>query len=240
MNCYGNMPEHSWNLTPAQAVALQRQLVTQLQQTPLAQPPVTIAGADVSFNKYSPTVFAGIIVLSFPQCVPLAYACVREDIAFPYIPGLLSFREIPPLLKAWEMLPLRPDVVMVDGHGIAHPRRMGIAAHFGLVAGIPSLGAAKKLLYGNYTEPDITAGSSAAITVPGSGEILGMALRTKNKIKPMLVSPGHLMSVNDAIEITLQTIRGYRLPEPTRQAHLLVNAFRKGELGQEEKIVAVL
>jgi len=215
---------HPWNLTPTEAIALQRKLRSEITLHPLAKKVEFIGGADISFNKFSEIVYAGIVVLRYPSLELHAHSAVISKSTFPYIPGLLSFREIPALLEAWEQLDKKPDVLMVDGHGIAHPRRMGIAAHFGLVTKWPTLGCAKKVLTGKYKDPELEKGSYTPL-IDGE-ERIGIMLRTKNKVKPVIVSPGNLLSFENALEITLNSLTTYRLPEPTRQAHLLVNKLR--------------
>lgn len=219
---------HSWELTPKEAVELQKELQDSIVLKDLPRPVQYVAGADVSFNKYEPEVYTGIVVLEYDTMKVVARSMVIDKASFPYIPGLLSFREIPSLIKAWELLPLRPDLVMLDGHGIAHPRRMGIAAHFGLLAGVPSIGCAKKILTGSVEEPDLEEGSFTPVLK--NEAVLGWSLRTKTRVKPMFVSPGHLCSLEDSREIALHCARGYRMPEPTRKAHLAVNELRRGKI----------
>ncbi len=223
---------HQWNVDPKEARKIQESLRESLVQKPLPKKIRYVAGADVSFNKYEKDAYAGIIVLSFPDLVPVEYACVKMEVDFPYIPGFLSFREIPPLMRAWDQITIKPDMVVVDGHGIAHPRRLGIAAHFGLVAGVPTIGAAKKLLYGTFSEPSLAKGDMSPIIDSKTDETIGMALRTKTNVKPMLISPGNNCNIAGAVRVIRETDGGYRLPEPTRQAHELVNRFRRGELTQ--------
>lgn len=187
-----------------------------------------IAGADISFNKFSTTVYAGIILLQFPQLIPIGYSLVKREVLFPYVPGYLAFREVPALLAAWENLQQRPDLLVVDGHGIAHPRRMGIAAHFGVVANTPTVGCAKKVLCGKYEEPPSEKGSNTPLIF--KNEVVGAALRTKNAVKPVFVSPGYRMDVRGTVEIISQCVGRYRIPEPTRLAHNIVNRFRLGEV----------
>ena len=186
----------------------------------------TIAGADISFNKYETHVYAGIIVLQLPELHPVAYSLAKAEIRFPYVPGYLAFREIPALIRAWEGLPQKPDVLIVDGHGIAHPRRMGIATHFGILANQPSIGCAKKILCGKYEEPEDVRGAISLIR--DKTEVIGAALRTRPGVKPVFVSPGHLLSLDDSLGIVQQCMGKYRIPEPTRRAHEMVNNFRKG------------
>ncbi len=206
---------------------MQQKLRSHITLTPLARTVHTIAGADISFNKYEREVFAGIAVFSYPDLTPVAERVERVHVDFPYIPGLLSFREIPALLAVWKQLPQKPDVVMVDGHGIAHPRRMGIATHFGIVAGVPTIGCAKSVLTGTYRMPGEKPGARTLLKDNATNETLGIALRTRLRAKPIFISPGTGLTLDDARAITTACLRGYRLPEPTRAAHLLTNAARR-------------
>lgn len=226
---------HEWQVTPAEAVTLQQQLRSQIRIQPLTKPPKTIAGCDISFNKFEETVYAGVVVLDLETLETIEEAGVVSTATFPYVPGLLSFREIPSLLEAWTKLKTEPDVVMFDGHGIAHPRRIGIASHAGLFLGVPTFGCGKSVLVGKYEEPAPERGSWSPMT--HYGEVIGAALRTKDKVNPVYISPGHLIDLETAISLTLQCDGsriqggrgyGYRLPEPTRRAHNLVNALRRG------------
>src|SRR5215210_6764614 len=218
---------HDWNVTPREAVELQKSLRARVRLAPLAQPIKTIAGADISFNKFSPTLYAGIVVLSLPSLEVIEEVGVVSETAFPYVPGLLSFRETPPLLEAWAKLKTEPDAVMFDGQGLAHPRRVGIASHVGLIINRPTLGCAKSVLVGKYEEPGEERGAWSPLV--DKGETVGAAVRTKRRVQPIYVSPGHLIDLEGAIDLTLRCDGGYRQPEPTRRAHLLVNALRRGE-----------
>lgn len=188
----------------------------------------TIGGADISLNLYSTTVYAGIVLLSFPQLQPIAYSLVKAETRFPYVPGYLAFREVPALLKVWEQMPQKPDVLIVDGHGIAHPRRMGIAAHFGAVTGQPSMGCAKNMLCGKFQEP--APEKNSYTTILDKGEAIGYAYRSKNNTAPVYISPGHLLGMQNSLDIIPLCLGKYRIPEPTRLAHEVVNRFRRGEL----------
>ncbi len=211
-----------------QATEIQRELRAKLnvEEHPLKM--TTIGGADISLNLYSTTIYAGIVLLSFPLLQPLAYSLVKAETRFPYVPGYLAFREVPALVKVWEQMRRKPDVLVVDGHGIAHPRRMGIAAHFGSLTGQASMGCAKKILFGKFEEPLAEAGSATPIM--DKDEQIGYAFRSKSRTAPVFVSPGHLMGLNNTLEVIRQCTGKYRIPEPTRLAHELVNRFRKGEL----------
>jgi len=194
---------------------------------PLAKEIETIAGADISFNKFEATVYAGIVVLRLPSLEVIEEVCVVSETRFPYVPGLLSFRESPSVLEAWAKLKTEPDAVMFDGQGIAHPRRVGIASHVGLIINRPTLGCAKSLLVGKYAEPARERGAWTPLL--DKGEVVGAVVRTKTNVQPIFVSPGHLIDLAGAIDLTLQSDGGYRQPEPTRRAHHLVNALRRGE-----------
>jgi len=224
-------PEEYESLSPAQAIELQKQLRNQIKIEPLLKPIQTIAGADISFNKYEETVYAGIIILSFPGLQEIAKSTIISKTTFPYIPGLLSFREVPALLLAWNQLQIKPDLLVLDGQGIAHPRRMGIATHFGLVTDTPTLGCAKSLLTGKFETLLEAAGSQSFIY--DQEEVIGAALRTKTKVNPIFISPGHRIDLEQSLEIIKQCVNGYRIPEPTRKAHLLVNQIRTQNMGDK-------
>jgi deoxyribonuclease V len=220
---------HEWTMTPREAVELQKSLRERVRVVPLKKKIRTIAGADISFNKFSPVVYAGLVVLSLPHLEVVEEVGVVSETKFPYLSGLLSFREAPSVLEAWAKLKTEPDVVMFDGQGIAHPRRVGIASHVGLWLNRPTLGCAKSVLVGKYEEPDAERGSWTELIDPKNGETVGAALRTKTNVNPIYVSPGHLIDLKSAIKLTLECDGGYRQPEPTRRAHHLVNALRRGE-----------
>ena len=221
-------PLHPWtDVTPAQAIALQQKLRPQVRIEPLTKPVRTIAGCDISLNKFEETVYAGIVVLDIETLETVEEVGVISTALFPYVPGLLSFREIPSLLAAWQKLKNEPDVVMFDGHGIAHPRRIGIASHGGLFLNRPTFGCGKSVLVGKFDEPAPERGNWSPMTY--RQEVVGAALRTKNNVNPVYISPGHLIDLPTAIDLTLRTDGGYRIPEPTRRVHNLVNALRRGE-----------
>lgn len=218
----------NWNLTPTEAVALQKELRQQVKLEPLDKETKYVAGADISFNKYSETVYAGVVVLQLPELVEVDRSLVVSKATFPYIPGLLSFREIPSLLEAWETLRHKPDVVIMDGQGIAHPRRLGIASHFGLLTNVPTVGCAKSLLVGKYAGLGNQPGDTAPII--DRSETVGFALRTKTNVQPVFVSPGHRITFDESLRLVLRCITKYRLPETTRLAHNLVNQLRTSHL----------
>ena len=218
---------HEWSLAPREAVELQKQLRERVRVVPLRKKVETMAGADISFNKFDPVVYAGVVVLRLPLLEVVEEVGVVSETKFPYVPGLLSFRETPSVLEAWAKLKTEPDAVMFDGQGIAHPRRVGIASHVGLLIERPTLGCAKSVLVGKFEEPGEERGAWTPLI--DKGETVGAALRTKTRVQPIYVSPGHLIDLAGAIELTLRCDGGYRQPEPTRRAHLLVNALRRGE-----------
>lgn len=215
-------------LTIAEATAIQNALRAKQHLAPRYTPIATIAGADISLNLHSTTIYAGIILLSYPDMRPLAYSLVRAETHFPYVPGFLAFREVPALVDVWQQMECKPDVLVADGHGIAHPRRMGIAAHFGALTGQTSMGCAKNILCGKYEEPALSRGASSIIY--DKGEAIGYALRSKDKTTPVYISPGQGLSLADSLNIAKHSMGKHRIPEPTRRAHELVNRFRTGEL----------
>lgn len=220
-------PFHAWDVTPNEAIRLQWQLRDRLQlQAPVDFAPRLVAGADVSMTRNVDLAYAGIVVIELATMTTVAEATAIAPLTFPYIPGLLSFRELPALAEAWCKLAVRPDVMLLDGHGIAHPRRMGIACHAGLLFNLPTVGCAKSLLTGRFDMPGPERGAQSPII--SRGDTIGMALRTRANVSPVYVSPGHLMDLSTAVQLILQlTPEGrYRLPETTRRAHVLVNRIR--------------
>lgn len=215
---------HPWDLSYNEAIDIQKKLSSNVVLQPFNSELKLIAGADVSYSKNSDLFFAGVIVLQLPDMNIVEESTAISEVDFPYIPGLLSFRESPVLIKAFEKLNSVPDVIMIDGQGIAHPRGLGIASHLGLLLDIPTIGCAKNILVGHYDEPEIDAGNYNPIFF--NGKVIGAVLRTKRSVSPVFISPGHKMDLTSSIDIVMKTCRGYRLPEPTRQAHLLVNRIR--------------
>ena len=224
---------HEWSLAPREAVELQKRLRGLVRVTPLAKKVETVAGADISFNKFDPTIYTAVVVLRLPTLEVVEEVGIVSETKFPYVPGLLSFRESPSVLEAWAKLKTEPDAVMFDGQGLAHPRRVGIASHVGLLIDRPTFGCAKSVLVGKYEEPGPERGAWTPLVDPKNGEQVGAAVRTKNRVQPIYVSPGHLIDFEGAIKLTLDCDGGYRQPEPTRRAHLLVNALRRGERAED-------
>lgn len=223
----GNI-NHNWNITPGEAIQIQKRLSARVQLSNTHKHYTYVAGTDVSIEQSTQMAIAGIVVIQLPALIPVAYSYAVSKIKFPYIPGLLSFREIPALLQAWKNLNISPGLVMMDGQGIAHPRRFGIACHFGLCTEVPSLGIAKKKLSGNYKEPDTYKGACQKLET--NGEHLGYILRTRAGTKPVYISPGHLIDHENSLYWVKKCMGRYRIPEPTRQAHLYVNQIRKKQV----------
>ena len=217
---------HDWNVSYDKAREIQNELRAKLilHDENIPDRIETIAGADISYSRNSKLFFAVVVILDFPTMEIIEQASFSEIVDFPYIPGLLTFREGPVLLKAFQKLNSLPDVIIFDGHGISHPRGIGLASHMGLFLNIPSIGCAKTRLVGSYNEAGNEPGDYAPLVY--NDEIKGAVLRTKKNVKPVFVSQGHKIGLEKAIGITLSSCRGYRLPEPTRKAHLAVNEIR--------------
>lgn len=216
---------HSWDLTPRAAVALQRELAGRIDTRRPLGPCRLVAGADVSYDLFSPTFYAAVVVVNVENGEVIEVQSAVRDSPFPYVPGLLTFREAPALLEAFAKVQSRPDAVMFDGQGYAHPRRIGLASHMGLWLDVPSVGCAKTLLLGESREPGPKPGAMTALR--DGKEIIGKTVRTRFGVRPVYISVGHLIDLASAVRLVLRCCRGYRLPEPTRQAHLHVNALRR-------------
>ena len=208
---------HGWRVTTARAMKIQVELAAEVSHTGSISSPRLIAGVDISVNRWAKTGTGAVVVLSYPELELVEVKVVTDRLNFPYIPGLLSFREAPLILAACEELAVTPDLVMVDGQGIAHPRRLGLASHLGLFLDIPTIGCAKSRLCGSHEEPGYEAGSYAGLS--DNGEVIGAAVRTRTGVKPVYVSIGHKVDLPSTIRQVLRCCRGYRLPEPTRLAH---------------------
>ena len=219
---------HTWDVTPREAIGLQETLrgrVVTRDETPREFR--TVAGMDVSYDRLSPWIFAAVVVLQLPALEVMDQAAARTRATFPYVPGLLSFRESPAGLAAWEALQTRPDCLLCDGHGYAHPRRFGFACHFGLLVDLPTIGCAKSVLVGEYREPGEKKGSLSDLVC--DGEVVGVAARTRDGTLPVFVSAGHRVSLRMAVELVLACSPRYRIPEPIRKAHALVNRLRAAQ-----------
>jgi deoxyribonuclease V len=214
----------SWPSNYQEAVALQEELRHKVRLVPLARPPRLVAGADAICDRAETRIFGAVAVYRYPELELVEEAGVGGDCPFPYRTGLLSFREVPILVAALARLKVRPDVVLVDGQGIAHPRSLGLATHLGLMADIPTIGVAKSRLIGEGEEPEIAAGSYKPLI--WKEKQVGLILRTRKGIKPLYLSPGHRITLPECLEITLGCVTTYRLPLPVRQADLLTRRLR--------------
>ncbi len=220
---------HSWEVSIQDAPSLQKQLAKKVRLTGGKKTPKIVAGADISMNKHSPHAYAGVILLEFPSLKVLDSFTAEGELRFPYIPGLLSFREAPILLDLFKKVRPDPDLIFFDGHGLAHPRRLGLACHMGLFLDCPAIGCAKTRLVGEYDDPLPEKGASSWLH-DKNGTVLGAALRSKDNCKPIFVSPGNRIDLDTTVQRTLQCTSRYRIPEPTRLAHNLVNEIRKKAL----------
>jgi deoxyribonuclease V len=211
-------PTHHWDVTPKQAMQIQRDLATRVSEEDRLEQVRFVAGVDVGFEgEGNKTARAAVVILDLANLQPVDSAIARMPVTFPYIPGLLSFRELPVLLRALEQTETTPDVFIVDGHGRAHPRRMGIACHLGVLLDKPSIGCAKSILCGKADEPENEIGAWSPL-LDGTEQI-GAALRTREKTAPVYVSIGHRVSLERAMDVVLKCCTRYRLPETTRYAH---------------------
>jgi deoxyribonuclease V len=217
---------HSWKVTPKQAFYIQKDLATQVELKNHLQVPEWIAGADISMNMGSQEAFAGIVVLNARTLEIDSEYFIKGKIEFPYIPGLLSFREAPLLLKLFKKVSPAPQLIFFDGQGIAHPRKLGLASHMGLLLNCPTLGCAKSRLMGTYREPGLKKGCRTRL-MDENNDIIGKALRTRDNCKPIFVSVGHQIDLDTAVHWTMKCTTRYRIPEPTRLAHIRVNDYRK-------------
>ncbi|MHA6479876.1 deoxyribonuclease V [Stutzerimonas sp. KH-1] len=216
-------PFGDWDGSPAAARALQQTLVAQLRLQDDFPPLHLIAGVDVGFEEGGSITRAAAVLLHAETLELVGSSLARIPTNMPYVPGLLSFRELPAVLQALAELPAIPDLIFSDGHGIAHPRRLGIAAHLGVVTGLPTIGVAKKLLTGEHDELDLQRGARVALRDKKTGEVIGCVLRSKDKVRPLIVSPGNRVSIATAPELVMRYVTRYRLPEPTRLADRLAS-----------------
>ena len=230
---------HSWNLSYSQARDCQSSLASKVRFTPLKKQPKLIAGIDCAFSRDGKKIIAAVVVLKLPDFAPVETANAVRKVTFPYIPGLLSFREAPACIATVKKLETEPDVFIIDGQGIAHPRRLGLAAHLGLFFDKPTIGCAKSRLTGVFEDPPQEKGTYSFLRDKESkkckasderramsDQVIGAVVRTRANVKPVFVSVGNRCMLEDAIKITLGCTTKYRLPEPTRLAHQLVSKLR--------------
>jgi deoxyribonuclease V len=213
---------HGWDLTPKEAIALQTALRGRVVRKDRIGAVRRVAGVDVGFEQDGRVTRAAVAVLDFPDLALVEQVVVRAATAFPYVPGLLSFREAPAVLAAFEEIRVAPDLILYDGQGIAHPRRFGIASHVGLLLDCPSIGVAKSRLVGEHRMPATRRGAWTPLR--DAGEVIGAVLRTRAGVKPLYVSIGHRVSLETAVRWTMACVTRYRLPETTRWAHRLASA----------------
>nr|WP_088830480.1 deoxyribonuclease V [Paenibacillus tyrfis] len=211
---------HRWNLSEMEAIELQRELAQKVITEDRLDPIHHVAGVDVAYSKNNDTLIAAIVVLELDSLKIVESVVIEDTVQFPYIPGLFSFRELPPIIKAFEKIKTTPQLVVCDGQGLAHPRRFGLACHLGILYDIPTIGCGKTKLSGNFTEPDQHRGAQSPLI--DNCEIIGNVLRTQKNINPIFVSIGHRISLATACQWILELSPKFRLPETTRQADQLV------------------
>ncbi|NWF91327.1 MAG: endonuclease V [Syntrophaceae bacterium] len=226
-------PLHPWKVSIEEAIRIQEGLKGHLILENTFSEVRTIGGADVAYSKEKGPLFGAVVVLSFPDLDILDIATSEGEISFPYIPGLLSFREGPVLIKAFEKLKIKPDVTIFEGQGIAHPRGFGLASHLGLWLDLPSMGCTKTPLFRDFRNPGPSKGSFEWVWK--EGREVGAVLRTKERVKPLFVSPGHRIGLQTSVQLVLQTCRGYRTPEPLRKAHHATRNLLHGEGEQRRR-----
>ncbi len=217
-------PLHRWSMTPKAAIRLQRHLAELIRREPLPSDVRLVGGADLAFSADGRRCLGGVVIYDVQEGRVIEQALAWRQTRFPYVPGLLSFREAPAVLAAIRKLKHIPDVFIFDAQGAAHPRRMGLAAHVGLLMDRPTIGCAKSRLCGTHNDPPARAGGSCPLI--DREEIIGAVLRTQPGVKPVFVSCGHRVTLDDAVRVVMACVRRYRLPEPTRQAHILVTRHR--------------
>ncbi len=219
------MFRHDWDITPSEAVRLQRRLSGEVREEPLAGPVRTIAGTDCAFAGGGGRIVATVVLCDAGTMEVLATADADLPCRFPYVPGLLSFREAPAVIAAVEKLPEPPDLLLCDGQGVAHPRGLGLASHVGIWLDLPAIGVAKSRLCGDYREPGLRRRCRTRLKL--DGRVVGAVVRTRANVKPLFVSVGHLVTLEDSIRWTLRCARRFRLPEPNRLAHHRVGRLRR-------------
>lgn len=221
---------HSWDVTPQEAIQVQEQLRAKVIARGRVPSLTLVAGADAAFDLRAQRIFAAVVVLTFPALKPVETVLHQERLSFPYIPGLLSFREAPALLHAFEKIRHNPDVIFIDGHGLSHPRAAGIACHVGVCLDTPTIGCAKSLLVGTHRAPGLLRGAAAPLH-DANGRVIGAVVRARDRVRPIFVSVGHRIGLAQAVRLTLACGKGYRIPEPTRQADLLAERGKRESLG---------
>jgi deoxyribonuclease V len=223
---------HRWNVTPREAARIQLRLRGRLELKDRLPRIETVAGADVALDLNRKRAIAGVIVYRFPEMIEIERVSAERELTFPYVPGLLSFREIPVLLRAFALLRHPPDLIFYDGHGYAHPRRFGIACHLGVLLDRPTIGCAKSVLIGAPEEPSSKPGTWAPLV--DHEEVIGAVLRTREGVKPVYISQGHRISLGRAVELARAVTDGFRIPRPTREADHFVEDAKRTSMKQRE------
>lgn len=218
---------HSWRVSPREAIRIQSRLRSQVELADRLPQVRRVAGADMAFDLNANRAVAGVVIYAFPQMEEIERLWGEAEITFPYVPGLLSFREAPALLKVFARVKNAPDLIFCDGHGYAHPRRFGITSHLGLLLDTPTIGCAKSLLIGTHGRLAQTAGSWTPLR--DGEEVIGAVLRTREAVNPIYVTQGHRVSLPTALKFVLGVLDGYRIPRPTRDADRFVAAVKRGE-----------
>lgn len=219
------MERHDWSLSPKEAIALQKRLAAEVRIQPLATRLKIIGAADISYCRHTGRLIAVILSFKWPSLDLIESVHHICKAAFPYVPGLLSFREVPPLIEAYRKIAQKPDVLLCDGQGIAHPRKLGFAAHLGLCLGIPTVGCAKSRLCGDHERLTLKKGRSVPLLL--DGEQVGLVFCSRDGVKPIYISPGHLSDIASSKRLVSRCLRTYRIPEPLRLAHIDANRVRQ-------------
>jgi deoxyribonuclease V len=232
MNSFEGMKHqrlHSWRVTPREAVKIQSRLRSKVELTDRLPLIRRVAGADLAFDLNANRAIAGVVIYTFPEMREIERLSGKSEIVFPYVPGLLSFREAPALLKVFSRVKNTPDLIFCDGHGYAHPRRFGITSHLGLLLDAPTIGCAKSLLIGTHAPLSMDAGAWTPLR--DGDEVIGAVLRTRKGVNPIYVTQGHRISLPTALKLVLAVLDGHRVPRPTRDADRFVAAVKRGECG---------
>lgn len=224
---------HRWRVTPREAAKIQLRIRERLELADRLPRIRRVAGADLAYDMAGNRAIAGVVIYRYPEMEEIERAWAESPITFPYVPGLLSFREIPALLKVFARVRNAPDLIFYDGHGYAHPRRFGIACHLGVLLNRPTIGCGKSLLVGTHGDVPKRAGSWTPLR--DGGEILGAVLRTREGVHPIYVTQGHRISLESAIEFVTAVLDGYRIPRPTRDADRFVADVKRGEYRQRKR-----
>lgn len=218
---------HSWRVTPREAVQIQSRLRSKVELADRLPRVRRVAGADMAFDLRTNRAIAGVVIYAFPEMEEIERLWGEVEISFPYVPGLLSFREAPALLQVFSRIKNAPDLIFCDGHGYAHPRRFGITSHLGLLLDVPTIGCAKSVLIGRHEPLPARAGAWAPLR--DGEEVIGAALRTRRAVRPIYVTQGHRVCLPTALKFVLAVLDGYRIPRPTRDADRFVAAAKRGE-----------